>query len=45
MYKEIPFCKKWIAFGGGWKRFGLGFSVDRYHVDIDLGFVWIAVEF
>ena len=34
-----------VVWGGGFKRFGLGFSVDEWMVVLDFGFVWIAVEY
>ena len=32
-----------LAIGIAW-RFGLGFEVDRYGIHINLGPVWVAIE-
>jgi hypothetical protein len=44
MHKEISIGTKWISFGYSFKRFGIGFNIDKYHMDIDLVFFWFGVE-
>jgi hypothetical protein len=34
-----------IHAGASWHHFSVGFSVDRYSFSIDLGFVWVSLEF
>jgi len=34
-----------VVWGGGFTRFGLGFTVDRWLATVDLGFVWIGIEY
>jgi len=46
MYYERKLGNKgnrWMSCGYC-KRFGLGFSIDRYHINIDFLCFWIAVE-
>lgn len=38
--KQITF-----VWGGSFTRFGVGFQVDKWSATLDLGFVWVAVEF
>jgi len=45
MNKEIKIKNSWLYFGLSFKRFAIGFEIDKYHVDIDLFFIWIGVEF
>ena len=45
MHKEISVGKFWISFGYSFKRFGIGFNIDKYHMDIDLVFFWVGIEF
>lgn len=45
MHKEISIGKLWISYGYSFKRFGLGFTIDKYHMDIDLVFFWFGIEF
>lgn len=45
MNKEIKLLGKYINTGFSFKRFAIGFSVDRFHIDIDLAFFWFAIEF
>ena len=33
-----------IACGYSFKRFGIGFNIDKYHMDIDLVFFWVGIE-
>jgi hypothetical protein len=33
-----------LVIGFSIKRFGLGFSVNQWGADLDLGFFWIGVE-
>jgi hypothetical protein len=44
MYKEIKLKNTWINYGGSFKRFALGFSIDRYSVNLDLLWFWISIE-
>jgi hypothetical protein len=41
---EKKLNKVWLYFGYSFKRFSIGFTIDTYHLDIDLGFIWIGVE-
>jgi hypothetical protein len=45
MHKEAKVLNKWVSFGYSFKRFGIGFTIDKYHMDIDLVFFWIGIEF
>ena len=45
MHKETGFGKLWISYGWSFKRFAIGFCIDTYHADIDLGFFWFGIEF
>jgi len=44
MHKELSVGTTWIHYGYSFKRFALGFSIDKWHMDIDLVFFWIGVE-
>jgi hypothetical protein len=44
MHKEFSIGTKWISFGYSFKRFGIGFTIDKYHMDIDLVFFWVGIE-
>lgn len=33
-----------IVTGYSFTRFGFGFCISRWSVDLDLGFVWLGVE-
>jgi hypothetical protein len=44
-YKEWRLSSKvWIGVGFN-KRFGLGFSIDKYNLIIDIGPFWILLEY
>jgi hypothetical protein len=45
MHKEFNLGGKWISCGYSFKRFGIGFNIDKYHMDIDLVFFWVGIEF
>lgn len=45
MIKEIKLGNRWISFGYSFRRFAVGFTIDRYHMDIDLVFFWVGIEF
>ena len=45
MHKEIKLGKFWFSYGYSFKRFGIGFNIDKYHMDIDLVFFWVGIEF
>jgi len=45
MTNQIKIGKSWLYFGFSFKRFALGFEIDKYHADLDLFFVWVGVEF
>jgi len=42
---EFKVRNSWVYIGASWTRFGLGISISKYSLDIDLGFVWVGVEF
>jgi hypothetical protein len=42
--KEIRSGKFYIHLGMNWKRFGFGFSIDRWALSIDLGPFWFGLE-
>jgi hypothetical protein len=44
MHKEFNLGGKWISCGYSFKRFGIGFNIDKYHMDIDLVFFWVGIE-
>jgi len=44
MYRETKIKNTWVFYGGSFKRFGLGFSIERYSINIDLCWVWIMIE-
>lgn len=43
--KELRIGKVWLHAGFNLKRFAIGFSIDRYTINIDLGLLWISAEF
>jgi hypothetical protein len=46
MYKERKLGKsgnRWMSYGYS-KRFGLGFSVDRYQINVDFLCFWVSIE-
>ena len=45
MTKEIKVGASWLYFGFSFARFAIGFEVDKHHVDLDLCFIWVGVEF
>jgi hypothetical protein len=45
MNKEIKVLGKYINTGFSFNRFAIGFSIDKYHIEIDLVFFWVAIEF
>ena len=44
IYKEAKVLNHWINFGYSFKRIGLGFSLDKYALNIDFIFFWFGVE-
>ena len=44
-HKEIKLAGKWFNVGFSFRRFGLGFSFDKYCANLDLFFFWFGVEF
>ena len=44
MGKEKYIYGVWVHYGYNWKRFGLGFSIDRYAFSLNLGPFWFGVE-
>lgn len=44
MNKEIKIKKIWVNIGYG-KRFGLGFSIDKYNINIDFLCFWIGIAY
>ena len=47
LYKsgEKKLLGKWIAGGYHFRRFSLEFTIDKYALNISLGFIWLSVEF
>ena len=45
MDKEIKLGRFYLTFGCSFRRIALGFSLDKYHFDIDFLFFWIGIEF
>lgn len=45
MRKEFAIKNSWVYIGMSWTRFGFGFAISKYSLDLDLGFFWIGVEF
>jgi|APGre2960657373_1045057.scaffolds.fasta_scaffold26847_3 hypothetical protein len=45
MYKEVKVSKLYLSFGFSFKRFAIGFSIDKYHMELDLMFIWVAIEY
>lgn len=44
MSKEKKILGKWVLYGFSFRRFGIGFHVDRYSIGLDFIFVWVTVE-
>jgi hypothetical protein len=44
MHKEVKIKNTWVYYGGSFKRFGLGFSIERYFINLDLLWFWATVE-
>jgi hypothetical protein len=44
MNKEIKLNRVSINVGMDWKRFGIGFIIDRYAFALDLGPFWFGLE-
>ena len=42
--KEVKLLGYWVSFGYSFRRVGLGFSVDRYSLQLDFLFFWAGVE-
>jgi len=42
--KHLKLGKIYICIGYNFKRLALGFSVDRYSINLDLGIIWLSVE-
>lgn len=45
MNKEFRVFDKWVSIGYSFKGFGLGFRISKWSFDMDLGFLWIGIEF
>jgi hypothetical protein len=43
MRSEHKVGKYWFSWGYG-KRFALGFSIDKYSINVDFLFIWIGIE-
>ena len=43
--KEIKIGKMWLNFGYSFQRLALGFSIDKYHMEVDVAFFWFSWEF
>lgn len=44
MTKSYTNNKVSIYIGWNWKRVALGFSIDKWGINLDLGPVWVGVE-
>ena len=44
MHKEITIGGKWVNYGYSFKQFGLGFTISKYNMNIDLVFFWVGIE-
>ena len=45
-YVEYRLARRlWVSFGLNPKQISLGFSLNKYQLNIDLLFVWMSVEF
>lgn len=44
MNKEFRVRNSWVIIGVG-KFFGLGFYIDRWHITIDLFFIYLSIEY
>lgn len=44
MIKQVQIGKRYLMVGGNWQTFSIGFTIDKYGLAINLGFVWIAFE-
>ena len=44
MIKQIQINKGYIMFGGSFKTFSVGFTIDKYGLSVNLGFFWIGIE-
>lgn len=42
---EFKLFGKWCNFGWSFRSIGFGFRVDKYQLTIDLGFIWLGMEF
>lgn len=40
----VVFRRAWVNVGYNFHRFGLGISVDRYGINIDLAFFWFSLD-
>ena len=45
MHKEIQIKRLWVNFGYSFKGIGLGFRIDKYHLNVDFLFFWFGIEF
>lgn len=34
----------WLVFGAQWNTFSLGLSIGKFGFTLDLGFIWMSVE-
>ena len=39
------FKSAWFHFGYSFSRFAVGFSIDRWSFSLDLGPIWISIEY
>jgi hypothetical protein len=45
MNKEFRVANRYVSVGWSWRGFGLGFRISKWSFDLDLGFLWIGIEF
>lgn len=42
--KHLKLGKLYICIGYNFKRLAVGFSIDRYSINLDLGPIWFSIE-
>jgi len=42
---EKKILGKWVSYGWHFQRFSIEFTLDKYSLNIGLGFIWLSVEF
>lgn len=42
---EFKIFKQWVHVGFNFRRFALGICIDRWGFNLDIGPIWISIEF